>query len=340
MSGIAHTDPEKAIRRQLALAYGAFLHAGWAPQWAGPNRLVGTSRFLGKNPVDLIIFDTDGAAYTLEVCMPDGEHPGNTGMQRHRKAEFTPAFAAVRQQAVAADIEKWEAAVQRLATATDLILTEQKADAENIDAAMPYAAQGLTATFSLIAINTLVFIIMAFAGVGVFEADVEKLVDWGANWRPYTEDGQWWRLVTCYFLHAGVFHLLLNMITLLQVGVYLEPLIGRWRLLLLYMISGIGASLASLYFHNDPVVSVGASGAVFGFFGCFLVLLLSKTLPPNFRKAMLITMGVLVGLNLLNGLKDGIDNAAHIGGLLTGALVGLTYRFALKRKSTALIRRS
>ncbi|RYY41035.1 MAG: rhomboid family intramembrane serine protease [Chitinophagaceae bacterium] len=325
MSGVAHSNPEIAIKRHLALAYGAFLHAGWAPQWAGPNRLVGTSRFLGKNPVDLIIFDTDGATYSIEVCLPDGK-PGNEGMTRGRTEEFKPAMTFVTGSATEPDLEKWAAAVARLAASTDLILSEHKAEEENLDAAMPYAGEGLFATCTLISINTVVFIVMAIAGVGVFDADVEKLVDWGANWRPYTEDGQWWRLITCYFLHAGVFHLLLNMITLLQVGVYLEPIIGRWRLLMLYFVSGLGASIASLYFHSEPVVIVGASGAVFGFFGCFIVLLLSKVLPPTWRKSLLLTMGVLVVLNLLNGLKEGIDNAAHIGGLLTGAAAGLLIR--------------
>jgi membrane associated rhomboid family serine protease len=117
-------------------------------------------------------------------------------------------------------------------------------------------------------------------------------------------------------------HLVFNMYGLLFVGIFLEPLLGRIKHLIAYLMTGILASCASIWWF-DATVSVGASGAIFGLYGVFLALLLTKVYPPDFSKAFLASISIFIGYNLLMGLGGGIDNAAHIGGLLSGFALGL-----------------
>jgi rhomboid protease GluP len=181
----------------------------------------------------------------------------------------------------------------------------------------------------LIDLNIVVFILMAISGVNIMTPDSESLINWGANFKPNTLDGQWWRLFTNCFLHIGIIHLLMNMYALLYVGILLEPILGKARFLSAYLLSGIIASMASLWWY-DLTVSAGASGAIFGMYGVFLALLTTKLIEEEARKALLTSIVVFVGFNLLNGLKGGIDNAAHIGGLVGGVLIGYAYIISLK----------
>jgi rhomboid protease GluP len=181
----------------------------------------------------------------------------------------------------------------------------------------------------LMNLNILVFLLMAISGVNIMSPDSESLINWGANFKPNTLDGQWWRLFTNCFLHIGIIHLLMNMYALLYVGILLEPILGKARFLSSYLLTGIAASMVSLWWH-DLTVSAGASGAIFGMYGVFLALLTTKLIEENARKALLTSIAVFVVFNLLNGLKGGIDNAAHIGGLLSGLLVGYAFIISLK----------
>ena len=113
----------------------------------------------------------------------------------------------------------------------------------------------------------------------------------------------------------------MNMYGLLYIGVLLEPLLGRARFLSAYLLAGIISSLTSLWWH-DLTVSAGASGAIFGMYGVFLALLTTNLIEKEARDALLSSTVVFVGYNLLNGLRGGIDNAAHIGGLLSGVAIG------------------
>ncbi len=181
----------------------------------------------------------------------------------------------------------------------------------------------------LIYINLAVYITMVFAGLGFISFKAQDLLNWGANFGPSTVNGQWWRLLTNTFLHGGLMHVLANMYGLLFVGIFLEPLLGRTRYLLFYLLTGILASCASLWWH-DATVSVGASGAIFGLYGIFLALLLTKVFAPEFAKSFLMSTLLFVGFNLLMGFTGGIDNAAHIGGLTSGFIIGLIVRLTLK----------
>lgn len=191
--------------------------------------------------------------------------------------------------------------------------------------------EGFYITPILIDLNLLVYLAMVIAGFGFISFKAEDLLSWGANYRPATTGGEWWRLLTNIFMHGGLMHVLANMFGLLFVGIFLEPILGKTKYLLVYLTTGILASVASIWWY-DATVSVGASGAIFGLYGFFLATLLLKVFPPDFGKPFLISCLVFVGFNLLMGLTGGIDNAAHIGGLLSGFIIGLVMAKQLKQQ--------
>ncbi len=179
-------------------------------------------------------------------------------------------------------------------------------------------------------LNILVFLAMCTAGLGFKHFGTAALVRWGGNIRSLTSAGEWWRLLTCTFLHGGVTHLVSNMISLVFIGSLIEPVLGRWKFFLAYLLTGIFASLNSIWQH-DATVSIGASGAIFGLYGVFVALLLAKVFPKDFRKQFLRMTLIFVIYNLAMGVSGNIDNAAHIGGLVSGIVIGLMFAPALKR---------
>jgi rhomboid protease GluP len=196
---------------------------------------------------------------------------------------------------------------------------------------------GFFITPILLDLNILIFLLMSLSGVNVFMPESESLLKWGANFRPLTLEGEWWRLITNCFLHIGIFHLLLNMYALLYIGFLLEPRLGRTRFLSAYLLTGITASMTSLSWH-DFIISAGASGAIFGMYGVFLAMLTTQLIEKSTRKSLLVSIAVFVGYNLVNGLKDGIDNAAHIGGLLCGLLIGYAFIPGLKKPTDSKLK--
>lgn len=181
-----------------------------------------------------------------------------------------------------------------------------------------------TITPLLIDLNVGVFIAMVLSGAGIFLPDVETLIAWGANFSPQTLGGEWWRLLSNCFVHIGILHLLMNMYALFYVGTLLEPYLGKARFLSAYLLSGFFASVVSSWW-NEMTVSAGASGAIFGMYGVFLSMLTVKVIYKAKRKALLTSVVVFVTYNLLAGMKGGIDNAAHIGGLVSGIICGYIY---------------
>ena len=182
-------------------------------------------------------------------------------------------------------------------------------------------------------VNVLVFIAMVVAGLSPLHPTARELYDWGGNLRPAVESGEWWRLVTYIFLHGGAMHLLMNSFALLYIGMFLEPLMGRFRFFSAYMLTGVCAGLMSLSIHTQSV-GVGASGAIFGMYGVFLSMLTTSHIQKTLRKTMLRSILFFVVLNLLYGMQGNTDNAAHIGGLLSGILAGYAFYPGIKAKST------
>ncbi|MFN8277178.1 MAG: rhomboid family intramembrane serine protease [Chitinophagales bacterium] len=180
---------------------------------------------------------------------------------------------------------------------------------------------GYFVTPLLIDLNILLFVLMALTGVSVVDPSSKDLLRWGANLRSVTLAGDWWRLLTCCFIHIGIMHLLMNMYALMFIGLLLEPLLGKWRFISAYILTGVAASIASLWWH-DNIVSAGASGAIFGLYGVFLALLTTNFIEREARQALLASIGLFVVYNLIYGMKGGVDNAAHLGGLCSGLLIG------------------
>ncbi|KAG2690569.1 hypothetical protein I3843_09G189500 [Carya illinoinensis] len=144
--------------------------------------------------------------------------------------------------------------------------------------------------------------------------DVSKVVD----------KDQGWRLITSNWLHAGVFHLLANMLSLLLIGIRLEREFGFVRIGLIYVISGFGGSIFSGLFIQSNI-SVGASGALFGLLGAMLSELITNWTLYSNKVAALLTLLVIIVLNLAVGILPHVDNFAHIGGFLSGFLLGFVF---------------
>ena len=182
-----------------------------------------------------------------------------------------------------------------------------------------------TVTLSLIAVNTIVFLLLDWEGISGSRIAL-TLIQFGAySHRLVVYDGEYWRLITHTFLHGGSLHLLLNMGVLFIVGNLLERLYGGSRYLILYLFSAIGGSLATLYFVRDAP-SVGASGAIFGLMGALVALgLRHKDRLPR-RRNRVFALGLLpfIAFDIFLGFViPHINNAAHLGGLAVGFTAGL-----------------
>ncbi|VFQ87593.1 unnamed protein product [Cuscuta campestris] len=141
------------------------------------------------------------------------------------------------------------------------------------------------------------------------------------EWNKIVSDHQRWRLVTCIWLHAGVVHLLANMLSLFFIGIRLEQQFGFVRVGIIYLLSGIsGSVLSSLFIQHS--ISVGASGAVFGLLGAILAELLTNWTIYSNKVAALFSLVVIIAVNLAVGILPHVDNFAHIGGFVSGFLLG------------------
>ncbi|XXG76084.1 hypothetical protein AAC387_Pa08g0511 [Persea americana] len=141
------------------------------------------------------------------------------------------------------------------------------------------------------------------------------------EWNKVVNRHQGWRLVSCIWLHAGVIHLLANMLSLIFIGIRLEQQFGFVRIGVIYLLSGLGGSiLSSLFIRNS--ISVGASGALFGLLGAMLSELITNWTIYSNKAAALTTLVVIIVINLAVGILPHVDNFAHIGGFLTGFLLG------------------
>ena len=179
------------------------------------------------------------------------------------------------------------------------------------------------ATIALLAINIVIFAAMVASGISFTSPQTDQVLRWGADYGPYTLSGQYWRLITSMFLHFGIIHIFGNMWCLWSLGRLAEKMVGSLSLVGIYLMTGIGASLLSLSW-NPMRVSAGASGAIFGIAGALITVLYFGKLglqPEGVRKLL----GYVVRfafLNLLFGLQGHIDNMAHLGGLVSGLLIG------------------
>jgi len=165
---------------------------------------------------------------------------------------------------------------------------------------------------------------MVASGISWIDPKTEQVLRWGADYGPYTLDKQYWRLFTSMFLHFGIIHILANMWCLWSLGRLSERLLGSFTTAGLYLLTGMGASLLSLSW--DPMrVSAGASGAIFGIAGALITVLYygQLNLPKQSVRSLLGYVVRFCLLNLFFGLQARVDNMAHLGGMVTGLLMGL-----------------
>ncbi|XP_009608216.1 RHOMBOID-like protein 2 isoform X1 [Nicotiana tomentosiformis] len=141
------------------------------------------------------------------------------------------------------------------------------------------------------------------------------------EWKKVVHQHQGWRLITCIWLHAGVIHLIANMLSLVIIGIRLEQQCGFVRIGIIYLFSGVGGSILSSLFIQRSI-SVGASGALFGLLGAMLSELITNWSIYTNKVCALLTLLVIVVINLAVGILPHVDNFAHIGGFLTGFLLG------------------
>jgi membrane associated rhomboid family serine protease/Tfp pilus assembly protein PilF len=175
-----------------------------------------------------------------------------------------------------------------------------------------------------VGLNVAVYIAMVLAGISYISPTTPDLLHWGANFGPLTLGGQWWRLLTCTFVHIGIIHIALNMWCLWELGALAETLYGPWTYAGIYLVSGLGASLTSVAW-NPIRPSAGASGAIFGLAGALIsaFYLGEFSLPRAAIRGTLRSVVIFAGYNLVFGAVSGrTDNAAHIGGLAMGLILG------------------
>ncbi|CAN6480737.1 unnamed protein product [Victoria cruziana] len=141
------------------------------------------------------------------------------------------------------------------------------------------------------------------------------------DWYKVVHQHQGWRLCSCIWLHAGLIHLIANMLSLLFIGIRLELQFGFIRIGIIYLLSGFGGSVLSSLFTKNSI-SVGASGALFGILGAMLSELITNWTIYSNKAAALVTLTIIIAINLVVGIVPYVDNFAHIGGFLTGFFLG------------------
>jgi membrane associated rhomboid family serine protease/Flp pilus assembly protein TadD len=210
-------------------------------------------------------------------------------------------------------------------------------DAKQPVMAVPWVRResSITVTHVLFGANVAVFVAMMVATVMTGGAPAAAFsfpisVHFGANYGPLTLSGDWWRLLTYMFLHGDIWHIAFNMWCLWSLGVLCESLYGRWTYAAIYLITGVSGGLASVAW-NPRVWSVGASGAIFGLAGALIssFYLGEFDIPRYVIQANLKSLLFFAGFNILFGISAigdlfgiRVDNSAHIGGLLSGLILG------------------
>lgn len=180
-------------------------------------------------------------------------------------------------------------------------------------------------TMIFLTVCAVIYIIMEVKGS---TTDVLMLLDFGAKFNPFIYEGEWWRFFTPMFLHIGILHILLNMMALYFLGTVVERIYGSARFFIIYILSGVISVMASFAF--SPVISAGASGAIFGLFGALLYF--GVFYRDLFFKTMGFNVLMLLGINLLFGMiMPMVDNAAHIGGLIGGFLASALVHLPKKK---------
>ena len=186
-------------------------------------------------------------------------------------------------------------------------------------------------TYIVLGLCIAVFLIIKISG---FDGnDTEKAILYGAYYKPFILAGEWWRLLTAGFVHTQIWHILMNMMSLISLGYALEKYFGKLRYAAILLLSIIAGSLAVFAFEGN-IITVGISGGLYGLMGAYIAVAIMNggMDSPSFRNSMFR----IVAINLMINFMPGIAYYAHIGGLLCGAVLGILFSGYLATKKWRL----
>ena len=194
-----------------------------------------------------------------------------------------------------------------------------------------FSPKKIIMTKLILLICVVMYIILGINSSNFLNIGINSLVDFGGNNLLLVQSGEIWRIISAAFLHVSLIHLLVNMYSLVIIGTQVETFIGKLKFLFIYLISAIVGSLLSLIFNEVNIVSVGASGAIFGLMGALLYfgyhyrLYLSEAIKNQIIPVIVLNL-------ILGFMVSGVDNAAHIGGLIGGYLASMAIGIENKSK--------
>ena len=179
-------------------------------------------------------------------------------------------------------------------------------------------------TTALVAINIAVFLWMVVNGGSLMEFNGRDLIRAGGNFGPLTLGGEYWRLVTTGFVHGGLLHIGFNMWCLWSLGQLSERLFGRWITAAVYVLTGVGGSMLSIWWNPDRL-EIGASGAIFGIAGAILsgIKFGNVSISSIQKRQIFSSLIFFIIFNFAIGLSPGIDNMCHLGGFASGLIFGV-----------------
>jgi rhomboid protease GluP len=318
----------------LLLSFASFQKLGWLPVLAEADKIFASTTGSTYSRGQSVHVEVAPSTLIVKSQMVNNEKWDLMKRNRKNVEKFLEAFNAASEEANDENFQVWEQGLMQLQQQTIFLYEQQNKEAEELDRVMNLSSGSMTATYVIMALNIIVFCWMVFSGVNIFQPEVDDLVKWGGNYKPLTTGGEWWRLFTAVFVHVGIIHLALNMYAFYMVGMYLEPMLGKIKFVAAYITTGILASLISIWWNQNSIISAGASGAIFGMYGVFLALLSTSLIPAATRKALLTSIGIFVFYNLVYGASSKtIDNAAHLGGLFSGLIVGYLFLPVIKNPS-------
>lgn len=265
----------------------------------------------------------------------------NWGRKRNVQLNLLPT--ALRPQATDALLQAFQRhGGEQARRAAQQVLDETQAH-EAFEQRLREKTPSLWALYAVVALNVGVWLANVASGMSAFKPETADLFRWGASSASaVVRDGEWWRLVTATVLHGGVVHLALNMWALWVAGTQVARWFGNGQFLLIYWGSALAGSALSLHFSAQRAVSVGASGAVFGVLGALLagVWQHRERVPKAVVQQLLASQGAFVAISLVQGFtRPGIDNAAHVGGLLAGAVMAWLLVEVVDEQASAVLRR-
>lgn len=315
-------EPAAATTRAFEVRYGPVQPATANEPWPNNLNLTGSGRVEVSHEVRFT--DANNVAPLTQRTIP---------LADVANVEFAEAenVVVIRTRNDAREVMVWMASADDaqvllalLPKATTPEFLERQQQHRKFREHMRILAPRAPVTPTIIGLNVAIFAVMLIAGAGLVAVNSSVHLQFGANYGPLTWHGQPWRLLTAAFIHFGVIHLVFNMYALYNGGVFTEKLYGSARFAVIYLLSALAGSVASGVW-DATRLSAGASGAIFGVYGALLAFLVRRRgdIPMDVLKEVRGgAISLLVYSLALGFAMPFIDNSAHIGGLLGGAVSG------------------